>query len=120
MGYLAKFVFLCALVIAVADSAAAESTLNDVPRTDKSISVDGVMDDDAWLDAIQIHLNIETSPGENTVAKVATIAFLIEDGESLFVAFKASDPDPSAIRAYLRDRDSAWNDDFDFDSRIMR
>jgi len=112
MGYLAKFVFLSALVMAVADSGAAASALNNVPRTDKSISIDGVMDDDAWLDAIQIHLNIETSPGENTVAKVATIAFLIEDGESLFVAFKASDPDPSAIRAYLRDRDSAWNDDF--------
>jgi hypothetical protein len=28
------------------------------------------------------------------------------------VAFDARDPDPSAIRAFLRDRDSAYNDDF--------
>jgi hypothetical protein len=28
------------------------------------------------------------------------------------IAFDARDPDPSSIRAYLRDRDSAFNDDF--------
>jgi hypothetical protein len=36
----------------------------------------------------------------------------MEDGVNLYVAFDARDPDPSKIRAYLRDRDSAYNDDF--------
>jgi hypothetical protein len=112
MGYLAKFTFLSAALCVTGVASATAATLNDVPRTDKSIRIDGVMDDDAWLDAVQISLNFETDPGENTPAKVDTIAFLIEDGNSLFVAFKAADPDPAAIRAYLRDRDSAWNDDF--------
>jgi hypothetical protein len=37
---------------------------------------------------------------------------LIENGASLLIAFDARDPEPAAIRAYLRDRDSAYNDDF--------
>ena len=36
----------------------------------------------------------------------------MEDGANLYVGFEASDPDPSAIRGYLRDRDSAYSDDF--------
>ncbi len=112
MGYLAKFTFLSAAICVVSVASVSAATLNDVPRTNKPISIDGVMDDDAWLDAVQISLNFEADPGENTPAKVDTIAFLIENGESLFVAFDASDPNPDAIRAYLRDRDSAWNDDF--------
>ena len=41
-----------------------------------------------------------------------TVAYLIENGENLYIAFDARDPDPSSIRAYLRDRDSAFHDDF--------
>jgi len=39
-------------------------------------------------------------------------AYLMEDGTHLYIAFEAHDPDPTAIRAYLRDRDSAYSDDF--------
>ena len=80
MGYLAKIAFLTAMYCAIATPAAA-SIFSDVPRTDKPITIDGVMDDDAWSDAIRISLNIETSPGENTAAKVDTVALLIEDGD---------------------------------------
>ncbi len=90
----------------------AAANIGDIPRTDQSISIDGTMDEAAWQDATQIAIDTETRPGENIPAKVETIAYLIEDGSSLFIAFRAEDPDPSAIRAYLRDRDSAWNDDF--------
>lgn len=112
MGLLTKFTFISAIFYALCPPVAAGTIVSDVPRTDKPISIDGVMDDAAWLDARQIRLDIETSPGENTAANVETIAFLIENGTSLFVAFAASDPNPAAIRAYLRDRDSAWTDDF--------
>lgn len=83
-----------------------------LPRVDDVIAVDGVLDELAWQNAVQVELDIENQPGDNIPAKVKTVAYLMEDGVSLYVGFVASDPDPSEIRAYLRDRDSAYNDDF--------
>ena len=87
------------------------ATVANLPHTDETIKIDGILDEKAWNDATQILIDIETHPGENTPAPVVTVAYLIENGENLYIAFDARDPDPSAIRAYLRDRDSAWNDD---------
>ena len=84
----------------------------DLPRTAGEIVVDGVLDEGAWRDATQVELSIEKQPGENIPARVQTVAYLMEDGVNLFVGFVASDPEPSKIRAYLRDRDSAFDDDF--------
>jgi hypothetical protein len=89
----------------------AVANFTDLPRTQDSINIDGLLDDPAWRDAAQIDIDKETSPGENIAARVKTTAYLVEDGEYLYVAFDARDPDPKAIRAYLRDRDSAWYDD---------
>ncbi len=76
------------------------------------VKVDGVLDEAAWKDATVIRVDIETEPGENIPARIETVAYMIENGVNLYVAFDARDPDPNAIRAYLQDRDSAWNDDF--------
>lgn len=95
--------------LAVSAVGAAPATL---PHTSNDIIIDGVMDDAAWQQATQIRINKETNPGENIPARVETVAYVIEDGENLYIAFDARDPDPSKIRAYLQDRDSAWNDDF--------
>jgi hypothetical protein len=90
----------------------ATTFLPDLPSTTAAIAIDGIMDDAAWADAIPVKINIETRPAENTPAPVETTAYLVEDGQSLYIAFDAKDPEPHKIRAYLRDRDSAWNDDF--------
>ncbi len=92
--------------------AVSSANVAELPSTERSIRIDGVLDEEAWRDATQINVNIETRPGENTEAPVKTVAYLVEDGKNLFIAFDARDPDPSAIRAYLRDRDTAYNDDF--------
>jgi hypothetical protein len=84
----------------------------DLPSTTDTIKIDGVLDEAAWQHATKIQIDNETEPGENIPARVSTIAYLIENGDTLYVAFDARDPNPSQIRAYLRDRDSAWNDDF--------
>ncbi len=91
---------------------AARANIAELPRTDREISIDGVIDEDAWRDATRIEIDTETRPGENIPAHVKTVAYIVENGESLFVAFDAEDPEPKAIRAFLRDRDSAFNDDF--------
>jgi hypothetical protein len=85
---------------------------SDLPRTTDVITIDGVMNEAVWQTATQIKIDTETQPGENIEARVATIAYLVEDGERLYIAFDARDPEPHKIRAYLQDRDSAWNDDF--------
>ncbi len=99
-------------VLATIWPAVAFGVTTDLPSTTGSIKIDGVLDDAAWRDAALIDLAIETRPGENIPARVQTTVYLVEDGENLYIGFKAQDPDPSAIRAYLRDRDSAYDDDF--------
>ncbi len=87
------------------------ASMGELPRTDDTILIDGVLDEGAWRVAARILIDTETRPGENIPARVKTTAYLLEDGVNLYVAFDAEDPEPTAIRAYLRDRDSAWNDD---------
>jgi hypothetical protein len=89
----------------------AMASFDKLPRTEDEFVIDGKLSETAWQEAMQIDLTIETDPGENLEAPVATRAFLIEDGENLYIAFEADDPEPGLIRAYLRDRDSAWGDD---------
>ncbi len=74
--------------------------------------IDGVLNEAHWAQATKFDLAYETSPSENTPAPVKTTAYLYENGETLFVAFDARDPEPAKIRAYLRDRDEAYSDDF--------
>ncbi|MDJ0940306.1 MAG: DUF5916 domain-containing protein [Woeseiaceae bacterium] len=99
-------------LVALLSPGVALASLGDLPRTDQAISIDGVLDEDEWRDATRIEIDTETRPGENVPAKVRTVAYLVEDGKSLYVAFDAEDPNPEKIRAFLRDRDSAFNDDF--------
>ncbi|MBT8100726.1 MAG: carbohydrate binding family 9 domain-containing protein [Gammaproteobacteria bacterium] len=102
----------CTLLIVCLIAPSASANVANLPRTDQPVKIDGVLDDIAWQHATQIEIDTETNPGENIPARVSTIAYLVEDGEKLYVAFDARDPNPAAIRAYLQDRDSAWNDDF--------
>ena len=58
-----------------------------------------------------VELNYETSPSENTPPPVRTEAYLIHSTSTLYVGFRAFDPDPFAIRAHLSDRDETYGDD---------
>ncbi|MBT8084388.1 MAG: carbohydrate binding family 9 domain-containing protein [Woeseia sp.] len=86
--------------------------VNEIPRVIGTVAIDGDTSDALWSQATRMSLDFETRPGENTAAPVETHVLLMENGNSLLVAFEASDPEPEKIRAYLRDRDSAYSDDF--------
>ena len=103
---------LACVFINLALPALSNASIGELPSTEHAVRIDGVLDEEAWQDALQIDINVETKPGENIAARVKTIAYLVEDGDNLYVGFDAEDPDPTAIRAYLRDRDSAYDDDF--------
>ncbi|MFC0676642.1 DUF5916 domain-containing protein [Lysobacter korlensis] len=82
------------------------------PRVDADIVVDGQLDEAAWQQATQVELAYEIQPGDNRDAAVATTAYIAYTDDALLVAFDARDPDPAKIRAFLRDRDSLYRDDF--------
>ena len=84
----------------------------DLPRTSADIKIDGELNEPGWQEAASVDLVYETDPGENLPASVKTRAFIMEDGENLYVAFEAEDPEPKKIRAFLRDRDSSWSEDY--------
>ena len=95
-----------------APARAAATVRGKIPHATGQVKIDGVLDDEIWTHALVVDLAFETSPRENRPAPVATKAYLVEDGSRLLVAFDARDPNPKSIRAYLRDSDTAWNDDF--------
>jgi len=83
-----------------------------IPHAEGQAKIDGVLDDAIWAHALVVELTVETYPRENLPAQVATKVYLVENGAQLLVAFDARDPEPESIRAFLRDSDTAWNDDF--------
>ncbi len=83
-----------------------------IPRVDKAPVIDAVIDDGEWANASIVQLAYETNPGDSIPAKVKTTAYMMEDGESVYFAFKAEDPNPEKILAFLRDRDGIFQDDF--------
>ncbi len=93
--------FLSITLAALCSAAVAHGEALTLPRTDAVVTIDGVLDDDAWQDALQIAVDLETEPGENIAAPVETVAYVIENGDTLFVAFDARDPDPGAINTRL-------------------
>ena len=103
---------LQSLILAVLAIGTAWAEVVELPTVRSSFEIDGRLIEDAWQAGLQIELDVETNPGENIPARVRTVAYLLEDGENLYVAIQAFDPEPSKIRAYLRDRDSAYDDDF--------
>jgi len=84
----------------------------DIPHVEGEAKIDGVMDEPFWQGARKVEIAIETSPADNVPADVKTTAYIAEDGKNVLIAFVAEDPDPKQIRAFLRDRDAAYNDDF--------
>lgn len=82
-----------------------------VPRAGSRISIDGLLDEEVWDKALALELRYEVSPGENIDPPVRTEVLLTCDDENLYAAFRCHDPDPSAIRAHLTDREDFFGDD---------
>ena len=82
-----------------------------IPRASSAIRIDGVLDEQAWRDALRVELNVEVQPAENVPAPVRTEALVTYDDRKFYVAFRAFDPEPARIRAHFKDRDQAFRDD---------
>jgi len=83
-----------------------------IPRVQGAVTVDGVLDEPLWRQALVLDLRFEVRPGENIPAPVRTQALLAYGSHALYVAFRADDPEPGRIRARLSDRDGMDGDDW--------
>jgi hypothetical protein len=105
--------FAALLVLTLSSQAAAVdvSARLEISRATSPIHVDGVLDEPAWQKATVVPVNHEWFPGDDVPAPVETTALLTYDDERLYIAFRASDPQPSLIRARFADRDVPTDDD---------
>jgi hypothetical protein len=83
-----------------------------IPKTQAAITVDGKIDETGWQQALAVPIAIEVDPAQNVPAPVTATAYLMYDENRFYAAFRCNDPDPSAIRAHLADRDTPFRDDF--------
>ncbi len=93
------------------DHSAAPVTPHQVPRLEHEITIDGVLEESEWGNALVLELPYETNPGDNVEPPVRTEVLLTYDEGTLFAAFRCHDPDPAAIQAHLTDREDCFDDD---------
>ncbi|MFQ5689079.1 MAG: DUF5916 domain-containing protein [Gemmatimonadota bacterium] len=74
--------------------------------------MDGVLDEAAWDGALRLTLPHQWFPTDGVPAPVDTECYLTYDSTRLYIGCRAFDPDPSAIRAHLADRDTPFQDDY--------
>lgn len=98
-------------VSAPTDSLTGNRRLYHIPRVNGTVTVDAVLDEPIWKDAVVVEANYEVFPADNVPAPVKTEALLAYDDTNLYVAFRCDDPEPDNIRAHLCDRDNMYNDD---------
>jgi hypothetical protein len=85
---------------------------HNIPFSQIKPVIDGEINPEEWEVASHVSLDNETFPSQNVPALVDTEVLMMEDGANFYLAFIASDSEPDKIRAFYRDRDSSWGDDF--------
>ena len=82
-----------------------------VERAD--VSIDGRLDDAAWQEAALLTDFTQYEPVEGSAASQRTEIRVLVDADAIYFSVRASDDDPSGIRATLSERDSfTWSDDY--------
>jgi hypothetical protein len=119
-----KTVFLAIMLIAISSTAIVADTETDdktigtnempysIPRTDKQIVLDGLVNEELWENAWVYEIGYEVRPGDSTPAPVKTEVFMTYDGEFFYFGFKCYDDDPSKIVSHINDRDQLFGDDW--------
>ena len=114
-SYTPSLISLCvgAFLIIMSRLAAAQTAPDfNIPRITNPPTIDGVVEATEWKEATRIPVNIEVEPGDNLEAQVFAEALLMENGEALYIAYIAEDPEPNQIRGFYQDRDTGWNGDW--------
>jgi hypothetical protein len=84
----------------------------NVVKAATPIKIDGVMSEGEWPTVARIELNYQVQPGDNTSPSERTEIYFAYTREHLYIAFRAFDSNPSAIRARVGRREDIFNDDY--------
>ena len=84
-----------------------------VPRTDTPPVIDGLADDPAWQAGLVLGDWFQTKPGDNIAPAGRTVAYVLYDGQHLYVGIRAWD-DRSKMRYRLHERDKIVDQGQDF------
>lgn len=76
-----------------------------------NITLDGQLNEPEWQQARNVDIKFITLPSDQGESPLSTTAKVFDDGEHLYIAFDAKDPNAQQIRAAFRNRDNIWNDD---------
>jgi len=118
---LATLALACAARAAHAAPESARPATNDAPKADRTvdavrratpITVDGVLDDDAWKNAPQTSTFWQREPNEGAPPSFRTSFRVTYDDHALYVAVTARDPQPDKIRGLLTRRDEMSSSDW--------
>lgn len=109
---LASLSIALSVLVLAAPVAAQQAPAFQIPRVSTAPRIDADVDSVEWAQATKVMLATEFNPTAGIAAHVQTEAFIMEDGENLYIAFIAQDPDPSQIRAFYRDRDQIAGTDY--------
>lgn len=82
-----------------------------INRVSGEMVIDGEFDEAAWQSASRLTLDYITLPEENTPSNVVTEVRYFENGDTIYIAFNAFDPEPSSIRGFFHNRDEIEQDD---------
>ncbi len=83
-----------------------------IALTENAPKIDGVLSDGEWANAARVELTNQFEPQQLSAATERTEAFLMFDKEYLYIAYRAFDSNPSAIRAPVSRRDAIGSDDY--------
>lgn len=82
-------------------------------RTARPPVIDGVLDDGAWQGApIETGDWLSYNPLYGDPIAQKTTTWIAYDGDALYFAFKADDPEPTGIKTSVTRRDNIWQDDW--------
>lgn len=112
--------FLTAMVLILLSSFSSAQSENtnpkennqlNIPFSQKIAIIDGEINDEIWKEALNVPLTIVNNPWDNKKSPVDTLVKIVENGEYIYIAFLAQDPEPEKINGFLADRDSTLEGD---------
>ena len=89
-----------------------------ITRAKGPITIDGVLNDEGWRDALRVDRWYEVNPGDSIDPPVKSTGYLTYDDKFLYAAFEFDDPDPGRIVAPLGDHDYL-SGSFDFGGMFL-
>ena len=99
------------LIIAFSPAYAAEFPVAEARIVAQAPHIDGVLDDQAWADAVPVTDFLQREPDEGAPATEATEVRILRDKDNLYLGFRCFDADPEQIIATVMRRDGDLGDD---------